>query len=45
MATITKKTKSFIFGNFNTVDWFSKEHSKKIMFYSLKDHKLRILHL
>ncbi|GFF94888.1 patatin phospholipase [Aspergillus lentulus] len=29
-ATIAKEIKSFVFGNFNAVDWFSKEYSKKI---------------
>jgi hypothetical protein len=44
-ATIAKETKSFVFGNFNAVDWFSKERSKKIVLHSLEDHELRILRL
>ncbi|KAH1893616.1 hypothetical protein KXV57_002773 [Aspergillus fumigatus] len=29
-ATIAKETKSFVFGNFNAVDWFSKERSYEL---------------
>jgi hypothetical protein len=47
-ASIAKETRSFVFGNFNAADWYTKDHGKYFRPFSIRHsdqffHRLRAI--